>query len=880
MEQDYGYPEEEEEEEEDCDEERAYDYGFEYEDEVDEMLDRTFRSQKNDDEEKSFGDDVAAEVVALEEEEEEEEGGLDLDDSDDSDDSNDSDAENQRQRLRDRERYFGRSVSLIRKRKRGKTRACNNTFKSGNEYFCRRVLEYSFELLKEAGRYDGKIPLSLSSTLLDSREAPLIFKNMNEYFETQAEVAFEEAKAVLRQGLRKLKKAFGGFEMCKVIEQDNVTHQLKLQPSFGNNRRGKSAAGQNDEDWAKSGSVVLLTLETTRTIKERKKEALGIVLSKNDNERNGLVYVQISRLHCDERTPYAIQFNNKEVSVIPLGNVLTQKRIVAVAITQPKFSFEAQVLGIKCASYTRFSSSDDSDSEDDVENCTENVKEEFRLKVSDESDLDGILNPSQRQAMEYFLEDNSPGFRLKICQGPPGTGKTYFAAILLSELARSTNARILFCAPSNKATMVALETFVKNIRAEEIEILDCIALYGVEEALESAATSSITMDNFFVHRRHSSLCDKLKEMIKTGAREQQQQKDSIQLEMKRIVSLLLKNGSNLFMINEFDLNSGTVEAFIEQIEGKTKIERRRNMGILANQILANARITFCTLGSCGGIFHSGAPDADILIVDEAGQCLENEMLLAFARNPKRCLLIGDDKQLPPTVMSQEIQRLGYDKSLMERLKLCYNNESSERFCTMLKTQYRMHPEICAWPSRRFYSGKLKNAESVCKPVALPYGIVNVHSGKSVDANMSKSNAREAEIAGDLVFRIRKQNKSLKIGVITFYNAQVRLLQKILHNINDVFVSTVDSFQGSEADVIILSCVRTSTSSAGFLKDSRRLNVALTRAKTKLIVLLNADVIEASGEILELGDLRSLISDAKRRQLLFSESAYPSLVYDM
>ena len=146
--------------------------------------------------------------------------------------------------------------------------------------------------------------------------------------------------------------------------------------------------------------------------------------------------------------------------------------------------------------------------------------------------------------------------------------------------------------------------------------------------------------------------------------------------------------------------------------------------------------------------------------------------------------------------------------------------------------------------------------------------------------MSKSNAREAEIAGDLVFRIRKQNKSLKIGVITFYNAQVRLLQKILHNINDVFVSTVDSFQGSEADVIILSCVRTSTSSAGFLKDSRRLNVALTRAKTKLIVLLNADVIEASGEILELGDLRSLISDAKRRQLLFSESAYPSLVYDM
>jgi len=89
--------------------------------------------------------------------------------------------------------------------------------------------------------------------------------------------------------------------------------------------------------------------------------------------------------------------------------------------------------------------------------------------------------------------------------------------------------------------------------------------------------------------------------------------------------------------------------------------------------------------------------------------------------------------------------------------------------------------------------------------------------------------------------------------------------------DDVFASTVDSFQGSEADVIILSCVRTSKTSAGFLSDSRRLNVSLTRAKKKLIVLCNADALSGGGETLEMLDLKSLIENAKSRNVLFSES---------
>ena len=194
----------------------------------------------------------------------------------------------------------------------------------------------------------------------------------------------------------------------------------------------------------------------------------------------------------------------------------------------------------------------------------------------------------------------------------------------------------------------------------------------------------------------------------------------------------------------------------------------------------------------------------------------------------------------------------------------------------------MHPEICAWPSERFYGGKLENAECVfLGKNDVPYSIVNVHSGEQFfSSNFSSSNTREAEIAVGLVQKLRRKAwlkglKDVKIRIITFYTAQVNLITNLLLTRNvpaeDVFVSTVDSFQGSEADVIILSCVCTSKTSVGFLSDSRRLNVSLTRAKKKLIVLCKADAL-AGGETLEMLDLKSLIENAKSRNMLFSESA--------
>ena len=267
------------------------------------------------------------------------------------------------------------------------------------------------------------------------------------------------------------------------------------------------------------------------------------------------------------------------------------------------------------------------------------------------------------------MNDRGPGSRLKMVQGPPGTGKTHFCATLLRELTfetRNQRQRLLVCAPTNKAVIVCLETFLRNIpRTEDRDkIGKSIALYGVEDALESAAKDVNIIDEYYVYRRLDSLCAKLKNLSSDGTARKNGGKRSkadvmadlknTREEMKRIAKFLLEMGSYVseLLLNPCDRKNvsqnmeveSTVKDFIERIEGKTKADNLRNRDVLAKAVLSHARLCSCTVGSCGGLYHSGAADCDVLIVDEAANCLEGEILLAFARNPKRCLLIGDPQQ--------------------------------------------------------------------------------------------------------------------------------------------------------------------------------------------------------------------------------------------
>ena len=223
-----------------------------------------------------------------------------------------------------------------------------------------------------------------------------------------------------------------------------------------------------------------------------------------------------------------------------------------------------------------------------------------------------------------------------------------------------------------------------------------------------------------------------------------------------IVSELLLSPCDLKNVSEgMDVES-MEEEFIERIEGKDKHEYCRNRDVLANALLGSGYYVF-VLWVRSNLFHAGAEKWDVLIVDEAANCLVGEILLAFDMNPNRCLLIGDPQQLPAFCNSQDVKRLGYDKSLMERLFACGYYKCKD-MCTMLKTQYRMHPEICAWPSERFYGGKLENAECVfLDKNDVPYSIVNVHSGEQFfSSTFSSSNTREAVMAVELVQKLRRK----------------------------------------------------------------------------------------------------------------------------
>lgn len=196
-------------------------------------------------------------------------------------------------------------------------------------------------------------------------------------------------------------------------------------------------------------------------------------------------------------------------------------------------------------------------------------------------------------------------------------------------------------------------------------------------------------------------------------------------------------------------------------------------------------------------------------------------------------------------MSDRSKGLCLDVSLQERLVTHCGYEF-----TMLDVQYRMHPEISSFPSRQFYNSQLRDGENVMVErgrrtlliSGRPYSFLQVNGTEIKGSTQSTCNAMEANAVVDLVKELVHESEQYRssvqlLRITTFYTAQ-KHIRKMLDNggFNDVLVATVDSSQGCEADVVIVSLVR--SVSAGFLKDDRRMNVALTRARYQLVCIGN------------------------------------------
>jgi senataxin len=282
----------------------------------------------------------------------------------------------------------------------------------------------------------------------------------------------------------------------------------------------------------------------------------------------------------------------------------------------------------------------------------------------------------------------------------------------------------------------------------------------------------------------------------------------------------------------------------------------------AKTLVLNEASIVCTTLSCAGysIFSQLKQGFDTVLIDEAAQAVEVSTLIPLKYACRRLILVGDPSQLPATVFSDHSMKHNYEQSLFQRLQI-----GGQRVA-MLTTQYRMHPAISRFPGRRFYAGALLDApgQSQLRRAAWhsqrwlgPYVFYDVSDGTASEVSSSWSNELEAQLALAIVRHLLNAYPDAiapsSIGIISPYNGQVRHIRTLLKESFDeatarlIDVNSVDGFQGREKDIIVLSTVRSDLGQRGqrgigFLRDARRMNVSITRARSSVFVLGHADTL--------------------------------------
>lgn len=417
------------------------------------------------------------------------------------------------------------------------------------------------------------------------------------------------------------------------------------------------------------------------------------------------------------------------------------------------------------------------------------------------------LNGPQQDAVRFALSAED----IAIIHGPPGTGKTTTLAEVITQAVRRGD-KVLACAPSNTAVDNLLEKLVPLISTalrvgHPARVFESLRGHTLDELVENDPSTSIIKD------------------------------------MMREVEQLMRAASKPVSGRDGFARKKELTAEAGQLRGQIRgLERSIIRGIL------DTADVICTTMTIDDDLLSDR-EFDLVVIDEACQSIEPSIWQAVLRADKM-ILAGDHFQLPPTVLSDEAVKLGMRRSTMQRLIEKHDHEIFRR----LVVQYRMHESIMAFSSAEFYDNELIADASVREHKLSDLPNVDAHelldipvefidtAGAGFDEELesegsSKLNPKEAALIVQLVNQILDAGVEPEdIAVIAPYAAQVRLIRDQLGN-RSVEVDTVDGFQGREKEVVLISMTRSnSIGEIGFLADTRRTNVALTRAKRKLIVV--------------------------------------------
>ena len=450
------------------------------------------------------------------------------------------------------------------------------------------------------------------------------------------------------------------------------------------------------------------------------------------------------------------------------------------------------------------------------------------------------LNPTQERAVNEVLWAKD----VAIVHGPPGTGKTTTLVEAINETLMRES-QVLVCAQSN----MAVDWISEKLVDRGINVL----------RIGNPTRVNDKMLGFTYERRFESHTDYPQLWaIRKAIRELRKNR---------------KKGSENYHQKMDRLKSRAAE-----------IELRINA-----ELFGEARVIACTLVGSAHHLLEGMKFGT-LFIDEAAQALEAACWIPMKR-ASRVILAGDHCQLPPTVKSIAALRAGLGKTLMERIA-----ENKPEVVTLLKIQYRMNDEIMRFSSDWFYGGKVESAPQIKYRSVLDYdhpitwidtsneenqitiegedapedsastsssvSAANQNSDLNfkeqfVGESFGRINKAEAELTlltlAEYFTKIGKQRvleERIDVGIISPYRAQVQYLKKLIKKYEFfkpyrrlISVNTVDGFQGQERDVILISLVRSNDEGQiGFLKDLRRMNVAMTRARMKLIILGNKDTM--------------------------------------
>eukprot|EP00890_Picochlorum_soloecismus_P000319 jgi/Picsp_1/1288/NSC_04769-R1_regulator of nonsense transcripts 1 homolog len=522
-----------------------------------------------------------------------------------------------------------------------------------------------------------------------------------------------------------------------------------------------------------SGTLVDIHLGYTSVTSKRQLEAIGKLGSKMENDRVGA----------------------RAVRAILLGS----KQSVALAATPPawiesKSAIEAAKVALQ------------------------NLRDNKNLG----------LNQSQCVAIASALSR-----RVTLWTGPPGTGKTRtvigFASVICSMRERSMDTK------QNLGRVLA----IAETNAAADNLLEGIGLLGLR-VTRVGQTSRIRPQ-----LRHLSL-EAQGEASRRGRRAASMRDQASEFMVEARCCRERRENGSLLKAQQLDVES-------------TRLWKAAELEMESSflEVLEKSDVVVCTCVSAG---DKRIADCSfrVVIIDEATQAVAPSALIGLVRGAECVVMAGDDAQLPPTVLSEKAKGYGLGISLFSRL------ESAGLKSHLLSTQYRMHEYISSFPNKQFYDRKLSTGISVAERPPIK-GIVHepgmpvkfipcralerkvrLSSGSlpGARAGMSYSNEEQADIASKLVECILKDDSVSECAVLTPYNGQLMLLNSKMESTfpddlksGRLIISTIDGFQGREADAVVFTTVRCNNKhSLGFVKDPRRINVALTRARRLLAVI--------------------------------------------